>query len=256
LHPYLNPSDIVILTGGDRRPRQGSFADISWRQIKALAETHGYCLENILDLPFDKRLEYKGVRFAPYWLRVFAMPAAAKKYPEARYFVWLDDDVMVPYASTHMLAHYINILYSEPGGHFLFTSDVYGRPINSGIFIMRNVEWAHEFMMRVREVGLEDGARLAHKIFHEQEAISILNEREGLWKSRHIMVVSKRQGHFNINTFFVQAKFGDAFIHLAGLSRANRDRQAKDIEGKAQKLVSLLKTRFNLPLDIENLKFD
>lgn len=93
----VRPDQVVIFTGGDSLERRKSgFGFLSAESILDLAAHQGYQVVFLDQVNYDKSLSYNGYTFKPEWHRIFALPEIRKMFPDAKYFVQMDDDILVP----------------------------------------------------------------------------------------------------------------------------------------------------------------
>jgi hypothetical protein len=163
------------------------------------------------------------------------MPALRKSFPDAKYFVWMDDDILVPYPETDMLNHYVNMMEADPGFHMLFASEADEFVLNSGMFIMRNnnfTSWAYEEAIKI---GCENDGYLSWHFGHEQTSIAEVRHRYRL--QQQIRVLPHRDGLYNFNTFARWARQdtpdmvvqqGDAFTHFLSGNGAAKLKRMQD----------------------------
>lgn len=232
----IKPEEVVIFTGGDSyQRRQSGFALLSGDSIRDFAKYHGYQQIFVDELDYDKSLQYGGYTYRPQWHRVFAMPSLRAKYPTAKYFIWMDDDVLVPYKDTHMLNHYINLMEADPEWQMVYGDEAPEYVMNSGFFIMKNTDFSFDLYSKAIELGTENNGHLSREYFLEQEAVHVLRKRHGLEKQIHI--IPHRDGRYNFNTFARQTSFdppgsmvqsGDAFVHFLGQSPADKLRKMRN----------------------------
>lgn len=236
LDDRVQPAEIVIFTGGDSYERRiTGFANMSSASIEAFTAHHGYSLQFLDELNYNYRLEHNGHKFSGHWHRVFALPALRKAHPDAKYFVWLDDDILVPYPQSDMLNHYINMMESNFLWQMLYTEEAEAYVLNSGMFIMRNNNltfWAYEEAIKI---GCENGGYLSWHFGHEQTAIAEVRHRHRL--QQQIQVLKHRDGPYNMNTFArwagqdspeMRVQPGDAFVHFLGGNGAAKLKRMQD----------------------------
>lgn len=220
----LEPSDIVIFTGGDSlERRQSGFGAMSAESIEAFANHHGYRLCFLDTLDYDKTLTHKDVKFAPFWHRVFALGSLRNRYRDAKFFLWLDDDFLVPYPETDMLNHYVNLMQNITVSQMLYAMETYPIVLNSGFILMKNTDFVFDLYDKAKDQGLKNNAWLARNFGHEQGAIVDLRREFEL--DDKVIVMPQRQKRYNFNTFArnctwdepnMVAKDGDAFVHFLG----------------------------------------
>lgn len=226
----LSPEQIVIFTGGDSlRRRQEGFGKISADALDKFAKHHGYNLVFLDQLNYDRSLRIGAAQYTGHWHRVFAMPDLRRRFPDAKYFVWFDDDILVPYPETDMLNHYVNLMEKEEGWQMLYGEEGAGYVLNSGLFIMKNTDFSFEAYRAAIDIGLENNFHLAAQFGHEQGAIIEYRRRHNLQSS--IRAIPHRSGPYNFNTFNrnagwdlpgMKARDGDAFVHFTGLPANQR----------------------------------
>lgn len=237
LNKAIKPEEVVIFTGGDSLNRRLSgFSLLSGNSIKDFAAYHGYQQIFVDELDYDKSLRYGGYTYRPQWHRVFAMPSLRAKYPRAKYFIWMDDDVLVPYKETDMLNHYINLMEADGDWQMVYGDEAPAYVMNSGFFIMKNSDFSFDVYNKAIELGTENNGHLSREYFLEQEAIHVLRKRHGLEKQIHI--IPHRDGPYNFNTFARQTSFdppgsmvqyGDAFVHFLGQSAGDKIRKMQNM---------------------------
>lgn len=220
----IQPREVVIFTGGDSLQRRLSgFSLQSGNSIRAFAAYHGYQQIFVDELDYNKALQYGGYTYRPQWHRVFALPSLRLKYPNAKYYIWMDDDVLVPYQETDMLNHYINLMEADPTWHMLYGDEAPAYVMNSGFFIMKNTDFCFDFYSKAIDLGTENNGHLSREYFLEQEAVHVLRRRHGF--ETQIRIIPHRNGPYNFNTFARQtsfdppgsmAQYGDAFVHFLG----------------------------------------
>jgi len=228
----IKSESIILFSGGDSlERRQSGFAKLSAQSIERFAKHQGY--QNIFldQLSYDRRLIHGSVRYTPHWHRVFALKALRAKFPQAKYFVWLDDDILVPYHDTDMLNHYVNLMEKDLGWHMLYASEGHDFVLNSGMFFMKNTDLAFDTYDKALEIGVQRNGFLARNFGHEQGAIIMARERMNLKEA--IKIFPHRSGPYNFNTFARVASwdppdavsaYGDAFVHF--LSKPHGEREA------------------------------
>jgi hypothetical protein len=96
-----------------------------------------YCQKHGLDLICgnDKRYENRH----PAWERLPLMLEYLSKYD---YLVWIDADAFFYYHSTSI----VDFIKSNPNPDFLFSQDFGNRNLNTGIFVVKNSNYAHMFL--------------------------------------------------------------------------------------------------------------
>lgn len=253
----LSPDDVVIFTGGDDLSRRlNGFGRLSADSVSAFARHHGYRLIFLDQLYYDRSLWYRGQRYCNYWHRVFALPALRAAAPRAKYVVWLDDDILVPHPETDMLNHYINRMHSDSEWQMTYAEEGGAYELNSGMFIMKNRDFAHDVYQRAMDVGMEMG--WLHRFGYEQDSIKELRKREGL--QRQIRIISHRQGKYNINNFAreafhdppgTRAEFGDAFVHFTGMGYDQRLHAMNRWLDRVRDWRSSLPAEVSVPVDTE-----
>jgi len=174
----LQPHEVVIFTGGHSIQRRlKGYGKLSADSIKEFATHHGYNLKFLDELDYHKDLVYEGQKFNPTWHRVFALPALRAKFQRAKYFVWFDDDILLPYPTTDMLNHYINLMQEDPDWYMIYSEESESFVLNSGMFIMRNRDLAHDAYLQAMDIALERDGHLARSFGHEQEVIALVRAR-------------------------------------------------------------------------------
>lgn len=229
--------DIVILSGSHNIDRATSdFGKFSADHLRRFADFHGYTLVFLHELDYDKSMYYKGVQFSNHWHKPFAFPVLRKNYPDAKYFVWLDDDVLVPYPETDMLNHYVNAMQADQSVHILVGEDIQSQVLNAGMYFMKNSPFSFWIMEEIKEIGLEQKGHWATNYHHEQSCMVEVRKRHSL--ENHIRVISHRQGRYNFNTFVdkseILAKVGDAFVHYVSMPQGKLDRMKAFMKEVAQ----------------------
>lgn len=230
LVPSIKPSDIVIFSGGDSLKRRSSgFGKVSADSLEKFAKHHGYRIIFLDQMEYNRSLKVGNVQYTGHWHRAFAMPDLRVKFPDAKYFVWFDDDIMVPYPETDMLNHYVNLMEADPNWEMLYGDEGAHYVLNSGMYIAKNTDLSFHAYSEAILIGLENDARLSHTFGHEQEAIIIYRERFNV--KDKIRVIGHRESVYNFNTLCrhvswdppaMVARDGDAFVHFAGLNPAER----------------------------------
>lgn len=239
LSPSVRPDQVVIFTGGDSLQRRSSgFGLLSAQSILDMAAHQGYRVVFLDQVDYDKSLEYGGYKFKPEWHRVFALPAIRLMFPDAKYFIQMDDDILVPYEETDMLNHYINMMEKNPEWLMTYAEDGECFVMNAGFFFMKNADFCFDFYQRVIEVGLENNGHLAHNKYLEQDAAVLVRSREHL--EHQIQVLPHRKGPYNFNTFArdnwydpegARIEYGDAFVHFLDQPPADRLRKMNKLNG-------------------------
>lgn len=236
IEPLVNirPKEVVLFSGGDSlRRRQTGFGRVSSAALQDFASHHGYKLVFLDQINYEKSLQYGGLTFKPQWHRVFAMAELRAMFAEAKYFVWFDDDILVPYKETDMLNHYINMMEAEEDWQMLYGLEGADYVLNSGMFIMKNTDFSFRVYQETLDVALEEDGRLAYNQHMEQEAIAIIRSRHSLHDK--IRVISHRDGPYNFNTFArdcswdppgLKSEYGDAFVHFLGDQQKERNMNA------------------------------
>lgn len=243
LSPNLRPHDIVLFSGGHSASRRmHGFAKLSADSIMAFAKHHGYNCVFLDQLNYDRSLLLNGIKFTDHWHRVFAMPDLRKRFPDAKYFVWFDDDILVPFVETHMLNHYVNLMEADDAWQMLYGEEGADYVLNSGMFIMKNTDFSFDAYRRAIRIGLEKDGHLARNFGHEQGAIIKVRKRGSL--SHRIRIIRHRDGPYNFNNFErdaghdrpgTRAQFGDAFVHFTGLDGDIRG----DLMGRLIRMVAI-----------------
>lgn len=253
----INPHEVVILSGGDSfNRRQHGFAKWSAHSLLAFAHHHGYGLVFLDQLVYDTNLQVNGTRFTGHWHRVFAMPALRSAFRYAKYFVWIDDDILAPYPETDMLNHYVNMMERDPEWEMLYAEEGGEYVLNSGMFIMKNNDFAFDVYKETIAVGLENRGHLAARFGHEQDAL--IQVRHLLSLQNKIHVIKHRQGPYNFNTFArdaqhdfpgMKAQDGDAFVHFLGHSPKTRHKKMLELLKKVGAWRAALPHSCHYPVD-------
>lgn len=230
LYGNLKPEHIVIFTGGESfGRRQEGFAKLSANALDKFAKYHGYSIVFLDQLDYDRSLKIGEAQFTGHWHRVFAMPDLRKKYSDAKYFVWFDDDVLAPYPETDMLNHYVNLMEKDEEWQMLYGEEAEEFVLNSGMFIIKNTDFCFDAYRAVIDIGLEKEFHLATQFGYEQGAMVEYRRHHNLHSS--IRVIEHRSGPYNFNTFNrmlnrdtpgTMARIGDAFVHFLGLQSHQR----------------------------------
>lgn len=224
LDEAIRPDQVVIFTGGDSLQRRSSgFPLISAESITEFAQYHGYGLVFLDQVDYDKTLMHAGIKYHAMWHRIFALPSIRKMFPQAKYFIQIDDDILIPYKETDIVNHYINMMEKDPEWYFTYGEEPSPWTLNAGFFIMKNMDFCFDSYKGVIEVGLENNARLSNSGNHEQEAMVVYRRRHNL--ENKIRVIGRRSGRYNFNTFAREARWdkpetvarmGDSIIHFTG----------------------------------------
>lgn len=228
----LLPQDIVLFSGGHSLERRTTgFGSITSQHLQRFAKHHGYNLAFLDELEYSRSLLVHNITFAPNWHRVFAFHSLIERFPEAKYLVWLDDDILVPYHETDMLNHYINLMESDEDVQLLIGTDIGGREMNTGMFFAKNTQFTAWTMDALLAVGMENEGHLARFHYHEQEALTLLRRTHQL--TTEIKIIPHRDRLYNFNTFAGRAgnlaRYTDAFIHYLDMSPENRMQQMKNM---------------------------
>lgn len=216
LNPSLKPNEIVLYSGGHSYERRTTgFGAISSEELKKLAAYHGYHLAFLDELDYDRQLLVNGIPFAPQWHKIFAFDSLRQRFPNARYYVWLDDDILSLFPESNMLNHYINMVEADMSIEMLIGDDIQTQVLNTGMYIVRNNEFIAELMQQIILMGLEDDGFLAKNHFHEQGSLKVLRVRLNL--EAKIPIIQHRDGPYNFNTFHnIWGNYAwplDAFVH-------------------------------------------
>lgn len=258
LQESIRSDQIVIITGGDSLARrQSGFAKLSADSIREFAGHNGYKLVFLDEVNYDKSLTFKGVKFHAMWHRVFALPVIRKMFPGAKYFVQMDDDILVPYKETQIVNHLINrmesdqewlMTYGEEGGSYV---------LNSGFFIFKNTDFAFDAYQQATDIGTENAGYLARYFGHEQEAILQVRKRNRV--EHHIRVLPHRQGHYNFNTFAREASWdpdgakavrGDSIVHYLGQPADVRVTKMKELLSEVEEWRRMHPKRCTYPIQL------
>jgi len=226
----MTSSKVSIFSGGDSLVRR-SFPpySLSADTIKNFATHHGYNLIFLDELDYDKSLEFKGIKFSPHWHRVFAMESMRAQFPDSKYFVWFDDDILAVWPETDMLNHYINLMENDDEWKIMYVRERDPIILNSGLIIFKNTDFAFDAFYELIHIGMQNNGRLANIFGHEQEAMAKYRAENGL--ERQIRLVSNREQPYSLNTFYrsnppdlpgARYQFGDAFVHFLGGSDGSR----------------------------------
>lgn len=216
LKPNLKPSEVVLFSGGDSYQRRTSgFGAITSEQFMKLAAYHGYQLVFLDELDYDRKLIVNGTHFAPLWHKTFAFKSLRARFPHAKYYVWLDDDILSLFPESDMLNHYINIVEADSSIELLIGDDTGTNELNAGMYIVRNTEFIAELMQKIILMGLEDNGFLAKYHYHEQDGLRILRKRHNL--QAKIPIIKHRTGPYHFNTYHNIFNFFarplDTFVH-------------------------------------------
>lgn len=249
LNSTILPHEIVIFSGlDDRNKRVQGYGRISADSLRAFSKKHGYTLIFLDELFYDRNLSFDGTKFVARWNKIFALEYLRDAFPRAKYFVWIDDGVLVPYAETDMLNHYINRMESDDQCVILLGDDALNRVLNTSMFFMKNDFLSFEFFKRSKQIGTDEGGRLAKEFGFEAEALAIVRERGRLFNS--IKVIKRRDEPFNFNTFVRNsgwddpeslARVGDAFVNFIDKKPAER------LSGMLQLLLQVREWRGKIP---------
>lgn len=233
----LHPSEIVIYSGGFSAPgTQREYSELSAKTLRQLASHHGYQLVFLNELEYDRSLMHGPVKYAPNWHKIFALPSLRSAFPRAKFYVWFDDDILAPYKETHMLNHYLNIMYRNTAIQFMVADEGAPYMLNTGIMLMANTEQTMQIARWMLEVGQENNGYLAQKFYHEQDAMVVVRAKYNFRTT--ISVIGHRNGYHNINTFArwdapqdaeeTRARRGDAFVHFLGYEHGKRLRLMRE----------------------------
>lgn len=259
LNLNVKSSEIVLYSGcHSGMARRTGFRLLTSNALKELAAHHGYTVK------FLDELEYKKLEgFVPQWLRVFALPALRIACPFAKYFVWLDDDILTPYPETDMLNHYINLMENDPDAMMMFVREPPPVKLNSGFIIMKNSQFVVEAYMEAIRIAREPQTQWTTRFGYEQDAIIEYIHRHPEHYAK-FMLRPNREGPYNINTFvpnvgtdFPGAQFraGDAFVHVLGGTNESRLRDMLDIIDRIKFWRRGRPTYCNYPVDVEFEKY-
>lgn len=227
----LKPGDITIFTGGDSfERRQKGFARISADTISEFSRHHGYNLIFMDQLKLEQPTN--GHRFTPHWDRAFALADLRSRFSTSRYFVWIDDDVIVPYYETDTLNHWINLMEADPEWEMMFAIEVESVFLNSGMIVFKNHDFA--FGLYKVLVNFHSGKWASTPLYEQSALVEYLNMPE----NRHLLGskirrINTRQGQYTFNNFlrcalveefqFGRYRKGDAFAHILGTPNPIRD---------------------------------
>jgi hypothetical protein len=104
------------------------------RQINEL-----YCKKHELELICGREKTYTNRH--PAWERLPLILEHLKNYD---YLVWIDADAFFYYHSINI----IDFIQSNPVPDFLFSQDLGNRNLNTGIFVVKNTNYAHMFLQK------------------------------------------------------------------------------------------------------------
>ena len=221
----LKPSDIVIYSGGDSYERRTTgFGNITSTYLRKFADHHGYNLVFCDELDYDKSLTVNGVKYGAQWHRIFAFSGVMKRFPEAKYLVWLDDDILAPYPETDMLNHYINMLESSHRTFILIGDDIETQVLNSGMYFAKISPFVQWVMAELIQIGLENENFYTSHHHFEQTCLRELRKRHTF--DEQVKIIKHREGVYNFNTFVnidqIKAQPTDAFIHFINMPHPRR----------------------------------
>ncbi len=255
LQAPLKPSNVLVFTGTDNPAdlEANPFIQASVKAVQELCETNGYQFTTTWELAAKRpqfkmnKLRYRNTEFAPYWLRLFAMPFIRRLYREVKYIVWIDADILVTYPQTHTFNRLIRILNETRHGLFLFSEDPLC-PLNSGIMIMRNVLAAYRMLQDALDVGVEDERKWNLNRFHEQDAFAKLKDLSPL-NNKKIMVIPRFNKNVNLNAFHGECTAEHSTCHWAGKSTELRNLQMPiEYERSRAYVKALINSGIKLPL--------
>ncbi len=158
-YDYGNKAGIAIVRLSVRP--QHSFADETFKVLKAYASAWGYDLFNYEYLLDNTRL--------PYWNKVSALLQHIndQKY---QWLVWLDDDVVIT-DHEKPLTYFIEM--AGAGKDFITTADALDNCLlDTGIMFFRTIDWSKNFLEETWETGPKID-RLVRS-FHEQDTMKHL----------------------------------------------------------------------------------
>lgn len=229
----IQPEQVAIFTGGDSwERRQSGFSKLSADTIIEFAGHHGYGLAFLDQLNFTKPTVYKNVSFTPHWHRIFALDDLRQRFSSAKYFLWMDDDILVPYKETDALNHWINLMEKEPEWEIMYAAEVDGFFLNSGMFIFKNHDFAFNAFKDLLELGVQKWA--STPLYEQSAMVDYLRQPEHRsWQTTKVKRLNARDGPYTFNSFyrcamcdefqFSRYRPGDAFAHFLGTPNWLRD---------------------------------
>lgn len=135
------------------------------------------------------------------WSKVLAIQELLRQGRQN--IVWMDADAyfvaLKPFAD-------ITGPYFGEGRDMVFTDDLEGRPINSGVVVMRNTEWTVSFWQHI----WTDFPEAVHHVFWEQRAIVLYRQRKPVDFAAHTAIVPHRLMN-NVGSYS-----GEFIAHVAG----------------------------------------
>lgn len=255
----VRPDQVTIFTGGDSlERRQKGFSRMSADSITAFASHHGYNLVFLDQLEFTRPSVYKNVTFTPHWHRIFALESLRQRFPESKYFLWMDDDIVIPYQETEMLNHWVNQMEADHDWQIMYAAEVDGYYLNSGMFIFKNDDFPFHLYSSLLDLGVQQWAA---KPLYEQSALVELLKRlvnRDLQVSK-IRRIKAREGPYTFNGFYRCAmaeehqnnryRHGDAFAHLLGTPDWLRDIYARELMEEVERWRQIVPSHCRYPIN-------
>jgi len=206
--PAARANGLVLLSGGDRN------AALSERVVAnhgAFARRHGYA-----------HWWHRGSLVAqhgylPYWHKVAMLRQAFDRFPSARAYAWVDDDIVL---TNHREGEdMIELALRRSNASVIVTRDPGSRTgfvLNTGIILVRNDDSGREVLDEVwrrASSPRDDGLSLAHDpqsrgCLHEQQALQEMIAHSAHWRARVAVLDQREQNDaggeavfWNLNTF-------------------------------------------------------
>ena len=187
---------VVLLSGGDRN---AALADRVVANHHAFAQRCGYAYW------YHRGSMVSHLGWQPYWHKIAMLRRAVSRFPSARAYVWVDDDIVLTnWAGEDMFEAALH----RSNASVLATRDPASWvSLNTGIVIVRNdvagLE-ALEEVWRRAAAPRGDGLSLAfdsqEHCLHEQQALQEMLD-EPRWRRSIAVLTQRAEEAFNLNTF-------------------------------------------------------
>lgn len=210
---------IISISTPDRK----SFAQITGKNQKDYAEKYHYSYR-VYDHSFDTNRPEE-------WSKIVALMQQIGKTSH-EWLMWIDDDIMITNPSIKLES----FVAKYPHYDLIIAKDALV-PMNNGIFLIRNNNWAKKFLMDVWITGAYRNLLTRGESLLEQQTMTDLYDQKKEYKDK-IVIIPQRE----LNSFLRSAKDypddpqeskwqpGDFVAHITGTSYENRTKIAQDLE--------------------------
>lgn len=239
LSTSLDPSAITILFGSESQlKRSHGSGQLAYEAIQAFAAHHQYRLLAMDEIDYGQSLLF-GMNYHEHWAKVFAMRMLRNVHPGAKYFVYMDENILAPFPDTHLLNHYINMMEADAEWKMLTVEARDHTLINTSLIIFKNDDFCFHVLNQSLHYAANNDKNLVTDAPFEQAALAHLLRSQDPASLPHRPMPAHNPPH-SLNTLywlnFAEAagpldrfQYGDGLVRLPGGNEYHKLRAMRGI---------------------------